>query len=80
MYAKCVAELDAVHVECTVEGEGCEGGYKIDLIVVSSKFEGVKLLKRHQMVNQLFSEELSSNKIHALTIKAWTPTQYESKK
>lgn len=52
----------------------------MDLKVVSAKFEGVPLLKRHQMVNQLFSEELSSNKIHALTIKAWTPAQYEAKK
>lgn len=61
-------------------GEGCEGGYKVDLKVVSPKFEEVPLLKRHQKVNQIFSEELSSNKIHALTIKAWTPAQYESKK
>ena len=67
-------------MECTVFGEGCEGGAKVDLIVVSTKFDGVPLLKRHQMVNSLLSDELSSNTIHALTIKAWTPKQYESKK
>jgi stress-induced morphogen len=50
------------------------------LKVVSKKFDGVPLLKRHKMVNQMLSEELSSNKIHALTIKAWTPAQYEAKK
>lgn len=71
--------LEAVHIDCAIEGEGCGGGAKIDLKVVSAKFEGVKLLQRHQMVNEVFSEDLNSNRIHALTIKAWTPEQYEKK-
>ena len=50
------------------------------LVVVSSKFDGVALLKRHKMVNEVFANELESGEIHALTIKAWTPKQYESKK
>mmetsp|Transcript_106746 Transcript_106746/g.159656 ORF Transcript_106746/g.159656 Transcript_106746/m.159656 type:complete len:86 (-) Transcript_106746:52-309(-) len=73
---KCISELEADHVECIVLGEGCEGGAKVELFVVSKMFDGVPLLKRHQMVNQMLSEELSSNKIHALTIKAKTPAQY----
>lgn len=77
---QCKSQLQAEYVECEIEGDGCDGGYKVDLKVVSKEFEGVKLLKRHQMVNTVFSEELASNKIHALTIKAWTPTQYEAKK
>lgn len=77
---KCVDELEAEHAEATVFGEGCEGGAKVDLIVVSKKFEGLPLLKRHQMVNQMLASELSSNQIHALTIKTWTPAQYEAKK
>lgn len=77
---KLRSELEAEHVEIGVVGEGCGGGAKVDLKVVSAKFDGVPLLKRHKMVNQLFSEELDSNKIHAITIKAWTPTQYEAKK
>jgi stress-induced morphogen len=75
---QCEAELEAEHVECDVVGDGC--GAKVVLKVVSKKFDGVPLLKRHKMVNQMLSEELSSNKIHALTIKAWTPAQYEAKK
>jgi len=75
-----MTQLEAEHVECTVDGDGCSGGYKVELIVVSSKFDKVSLLKRHQMVNELFSTELASNTIHALTIKAWTPAQYEAKK
>jgi len=46
--------------------------------VVSDKFEGVPLLKRHRMVNDVLVEEMKL--IHALTMKTWTPAQYESKK
>lgn len=71
--------LEAEHIDCIVEGDGCSGGAKVDLKIVSKKFGGVPLLKRHQLVNDIFSHDLSSNRIHALTIKAWTPEQYEKK-
>jgi stress-induced morphogen len=73
-------ELEAEHVVCTdiSGGSSCDGGYKLDLIVVSQKFDGVALLKRHRMVNEVLAEEMT--RIHALTMKTWTPAQYESKK
>jgi BolA protein len=77
---KCVDSLGASIVECDIEGGGCEGGAKVQLTVVSDTFDGKPLLKRHRMVNDIFTEELQSNQIHAITIKAWTQTQYESKK
>jgi stress-induced morphogen len=72
--------LEAEHVTCTdiSGGSSCDGGYKLELIVVSTKFDGVPLLKRHRMVNEVLAEEMS--RIHALTMKTWTPAQYESKK
>eukprot|EP00934_Nitzschia_sp_Nitz4_P002175 Nitzschia sp. Nitz4//scaffold144_size56818//38519//38861//NITZ4_006542-RA/size56818-snap-gene-0.11-mRNA-1//-1//CDS//3329536531//2175//frame0 len=76
---KCQKDLEATHVECVSE-DGCHGGAKVQLKVVSAKFDGVPLLKRHQMVNAIFADELANDTIHALTIKAWTPAQYESKK
>jgi len=68
-------------VACTDISGGqptCDGNYKLDLIVVTDKFEGVPLLKRHRMVNDVLVEEMKL--IHALTMKTWTPAQYESKK
>jgi acid stress-induced BolA-like protein IbaG/YrbA len=79
-FLQCRSQIQAEHVECEVDGDGCGGGYKVSLQVVSPAFEGVSLLKRHQMVHELFSTELASNTIHALTIKAWTPAQFEAKK
>ena len=73
-------ELQAEYVSCTdiSGGSSCDGGYKLELIVVSPNFDGVPLLKRHRMVNDVLKEEM--NRIHALTMKTWTPAQYESKK
>lgn len=77
---KCMDGLEGTSlVECEME-DGCNGGAKIQLLVVSESFAGKPLLKRHRLVNELFSEELKSNQIHALTIKAYTPAQYEAKK
>mmetsp|Transcript_17236 Transcript_17236/g.41901 ORF Transcript_17236/g.41901 Transcript_17236/m.41901 type:complete len:88 (+) Transcript_17236:109-372(+) len=75
---KCTSELEATHVDCTVEGDGCDGGVKIQLLVVSPKFDSLNLIKRHKLVNSVFAEELKSGTIHALTIKAKTPAQFES--
>jgi len=60
-------------VIATDVSSGC--GAKFDIVVVSKEFEGVSLLERHRKVNQ--SLESVMNQIHAITIKAWTPTQYE---
>ncbi|KAH8616554.1 putative BolA like protein [Trypanosoma vivax] len=46
---------------------------KYGVVIVSEKFRGLSLVKRHRMVNDLFKEELLSGEIHALTIKADPP-------
>lgn len=81
--SKCMdyAKLATVsHLDIVVEGDGCTGGSKITLMVVSSAFEKMPLLKRHRLVNEVFATELETGAIHALSVKAYTPAQYESKK
>ena len=68
------------HLEMDIEGDGCTGGAKVTLMVVSSAFEKMPLLKRHRLVNEVFAKELADGSIHALSVKAYTPAQYESKK
>ena len=58
------------------QSDGC--GAKYFLVLVSSKFDGVSLLDRHRSVNKALETEMSA--IHALTMKTWTPKQYEKKK
>jgi len=79
---QCRTHLDAVHCTCTNPELGsCSGGAKLVLTVVSDQFQGKMPLARHRMINKLFEDELKDgNKIHALTIHAWTPAQWEKKK
>ncbi|GFR71472.1 BolA 1-like protein [Elysia marginata] len=54
--------------------KGSESHFKV--VIVSSAFENVKRLQKHQLVHQAIQEELD-NKIHALSIVAKTPAEWE---
>lgn len=54
--------------------EGSESHFKV--VVVSEQFENQRLIARHRAVNQILSDELA-NAIHALSIKAYTPTEWQ---
>lgn len=53
-----------------------ETHFKVTL--VSAGFEGVRLIDRHRMVNELLAEELAGS-VHALSIHAYTPLQWSEK-
>ncbi|KAG9441966.1 hypothetical protein H6P81_017820 [Aristolochia fimbriata] len=55
-----------------VKGDANETHFNVK--IVSSKFEGQSLVKRHRMVYDLLSEELQSG-LHALSIVAKTPKE-----
>ena len=46
-------------------------------VIVSPAFNGKLLIEQHRMIFALFKEEVASNKVHALTLKTYTPEQYE---
>ena len=53
---------------------GSESHFKV--VVVSKEFDGKTLVQRHRMVNHSLGEELKTS-IHALSILAKTPEQWE---
>ena len=55
--------------------EGSESHFHV--LVVSEKFSGLSLIKRHQMVHQLVATELKE-KIHAFSQKTLTPEEFEA--
>mmetsp|Transcript_56373 Transcript_56373/g.65860 ORF Transcript_56373/g.65860 Transcript_56373/m.65860 type:complete len:87 (-) Transcript_56373:309-569(-) len=75
---KCVGHFEAEYCSCDDLSGGC--GAKLDLVVVSAQFEKVPLIKRHRLINTLMKEDGIIDKLHALTIHAWTPAQWETKK
>ena len=55
--------------------KGSETHFKV--LIVSEKFAGKPLIKRHREVNTVLSEELKGG-VHALSIVAKTPDQWDS--
>ena len=79
--------LDKIHAEfqphfATVEneshmhssGRGANSHFK--LVIVSDKFEGVRKVQRHQMLYQLFADDLK-NGIHALALHLYTKEEWD---
>lgn len=47
------------------------------VLIVSEKFVGLSRLDRHRRINELLAEELKDGGIHALALKALTPSEAE---
>ena len=46
------------------------------VVVVSSQFEGKRLIQQHQLVYRTLQQAMSSEAIHALTMKTYTPQEW----
>jgi acid stress-induced BolA-like protein IbaG/YrbA len=60
--------------EALVTGE--EGKY--EATVVSPAFEGLTMVKKHQKVYSTVNEHIASGALHALTIKTYTPEEWQT--
>ena len=52
------------------------GGDHYQVVVVSSKFAGLSLVQQHQLVYGAVREAMSSEAIHALALKTYTPDDW----
>ncbi len=46
-------------------------------VVVSDTFKGKMMIEQHRLVMGLLQTEIDSGEVHALTMKTFTPEQYE---
>jgi acid stress-induced BolA-like protein IbaG/YrbA len=53
------------------------GGDHWQVVIVSSVFEGKGLLEQHRIVNEALKEPLADQRIHALALKTYSPSQWE---
>ena len=53
--------------------ENFKGNDHLQVTVISSEFNGLSLVKQHQLVYSALKEELASEAIHALALKTGTP-------
>jgi len=54
------------------------GGDHFEATVVSANFEGLTLIKQHQLVYKTVQEAMASNDIHALALKTYTPEKWSA--
>ncbi len=54
-------------------------GRHFEAVVVAADFEGKSLVERHRMVMSTVHDQIASDELHALSIKAMTPRQWEEK-
>ena len=54
-------------------------GQHLQAIVVSPAFEGLMLVKQHQMVMKPLKEAMAA-RVHALGLKTFTPTKWQEEK
>ena len=57
--------------EVSVTGDGRH----FEAVVISPDFEGQSLIQRHRMVMSTVQEQIASDELHAISIKAYTPEQ-----
>ncbi|HWH77630.1 MAG TPA: BolA family transcriptional regulator [Candidatus Binatus sp.] len=53
------------------------GGDHWQVIVVSPAFEGKGLIEQHRLVNDALKEPMGDQRIHALSLKTYSPAQWE---
>ena len=59
--------------DCKVFVENLKGNDHLQVTVISSRFNGLSLVKQHQLVYSDLKEELASEAIHALALRTETP-------
>ena len=78
---KLTTEFSPLHLEVINESDmhnvpkGSESHFKV--VIVTEKFEGLRLVGRHRLVYGLLAEELTES-VHALALHTYTPEQWES--
>jgi acid stress-induced BolA-like protein IbaG/YrbA len=68
------AGLPGAQVEVTGDGRHFEAK------VISSDFAGKSLIQKHRMVMETVKQQIASDELHALSIKAYTPEEMTSNK
>lgn len=53
-------------------------GSHFEAIIIHEDFAGKSMVKQHQMVYNTLNSSIQSNEIHALSLKTYTPQEWET--
>ncbi len=71
---KALLEAGLENCEVTVAGEGNH----FDILAIGDVFEGLRPVKKQQMVYALLNEQIADGTIHAVNIRTYTPAQWSA--
>jgi acid stress-induced BolA-like protein IbaG/YrbA len=77
--AESIEQSIKTGLPCTwIKVEG-EDGHHFSAVIVSEQFRGKNMVKQHQLVYQALGDRMREE-IHALSMKTYTPEQWEAAK
>ena len=71
--SKVISLISTQLPDAEVTVENLKGNDHLQVTVISSMFDGLSLVKQHQLVYSALKEELASEAIHALALKTEFP-------
>jgi acid stress-induced BolA-like protein IbaG/YrbA len=78
MDASAVKELLQSHlVDCEIHVQG-EGSH-YDIAVIGAMFEGLRPVKKQQLVYAAMQDRIADGSIHAVNIRTYTPAEWQSR-
>lgn len=65
-----IAKVQSIYPDAVVEinGEGCN----LEMLVVSDGFRAMPVMRRQQSILKLFADDLTSGRLHALSVRCKT--------
>ena len=67
------AGLSCEHLDVTGDGRHWSA------VIVSSEFEGLRPIARHQKGYAALGQRMATDEVHALSMKTWTPGEWADK-
>lgn len=72
LQALIAAGLDCQHLSVSGDGRHWQA------VIVSSAFEGQRLIQRHQRVYATLGRRMQTDEVHALSMKTLTPAEWSA--
>ena len=70
LQALIAAGLPCQHLDVSGDGRHWQA------VIVSSAFEGLRLIQRHQKVYATLGRRMQTDEVHALSMKTYTPAEW----
>lgn len=79
MQAEEIKQLIESHMTDSKVSVVGDDGYHFEALIIAPAFEGLSLLARQRMIYATLGDRMQTGLIHALSIKTFTPTEWDQK-